>query len=166
LKNKRTDPLILKLNVGSDYSLLKNPGKHTLIVATFTGKSMTALNTRSFKNKFENFKVGTSLDDAAKQAWQLATHLRKTANVEAWVYHDRHQSVVTVGAFNSENDPRIRSTAFRYRAKNKQHPQTGRKILTGEIITIPRNPRPGQKIEKYWIFDPKPRLMEVPKFGR
>ena len=166
LKNTRKDPLILKLNSGSDFSLLKNPGKHTLIVATFSGKSMTALDSRSFKKKLDDFKVGTSLDNAANQAWQLATLLRKEWKIEAWVYHDRHKSVVTVGAFNSENDPRIRSTAFRYKAKNKQHPQTGRKILTAEIITIPRNPRPGQKVEKYWIFDPTPQLMAVPKFGR
>ncbi|GAB4138293.1 MAG: hypothetical protein Tsb009_06360 [Planctomycetaceae bacterium] len=166
LKNNSYDPLVVKLNSGSDISLLKNPGKYSLVVATFTGKSMTALNSRRFQKKFELFKVGNSLDEAGQQAWELAMALRKLWNIEAWVYHDRHSSMVTVGSFNTDSDPRIKSTAFRFQAKQRQHPQSGRKILTAEILTIPKKPKPGEKIQKHWIFDPTPRLISVPKIAK
>lgn len=168
LNSRRRDPLILKLNSGSKISLLNNPGRYTVVVKTFVGKSMTALNSRRFQEKFESFKVGNSLDEAAQEAWELAMELRNHRNIEAWVYHDRHSSMVTVGSFNSLKDPiearKIQQIIKNFGSKWVKDPRTGRRVLTAEPYTFPRNPRPGQNVTVRWIFDPKPKVKEIPKF--
>jgi len=165
LNSRKKDPLLLKLNTGSDISLLNNPGKYTLIVKSFYGKSVTAVDSGAYRRKFEKFQVGDSLDKAGRDAWELAVALRKYRKIEAWVFHDHHKSVVTVGAFESRQDPRIRKLIRVFGMKTKQHPKTGQDVLTAEWMTIPPNPRPGQPLQKKWIFDPKPRVMMVPKFA-
>lgn len=164
VNSRRKDPLILKLNSGTGISLLKNPGKYTVVVATFSGKSMTALDSRRAESKFKNFKVGNTLDKAAQDAWELATALRNVWHMEAWVYHDRYSSMVTVGSYNSLKDKKIEETIKHFGSKWVKDPRTGRKVLTAEAYTVPRNPRPGQSVRIKWVFDPKPRVKEVPKF--
>lgn len=157
LSSRNKDPLLLKLNSGSDLSLLKNPGRYSVVVATFEGKSVTGVTSGGFRRKFESFKIGDSLDNAARDAWELAVALKKYYGIKAWVFHDRHRSVVTVGSFDSPRDPRIASLIKNYGMKVRN----GR--LTAEIITIPPRPKRGQRIERKWIFDPKPQLMKVPQ---
>lgn len=162
IRNSRgVDPLILKWNSG-EYSLLNNPGKETLIIATFMGGSKLK-RPRSDKKKNLHFDKRT-LGGAAGKAWELAKLLRKK-NVKAWIYHDRYSSKVTVGSFSSGKDPRIRMLIKKYGAK-KQRDSKGRPVLKSEWLTIPERLYPGQKFEKYWLFDPEPRLMIVPKVSR
>ncbi len=67
-------------------------------VATFTGRIVTELaGGTSAKNKDE--KVTDSLNDAAVNAHNLATTLR-SKGVEAFEFHDRDASYVTIGAFD------------------------------------------------------------------
>lgn len=159
---KKQGPLLLKLNSGMEYSLLENQGKYSLRVASFHGKSATHVPNTKFGNVEKDFKVTSALDDAAFEAWELAKYLR-SRNVEAYVFHDRYSSIVTVGAFESSNDPRIPEMAKSYAAKRKTDPNTNQEILAAEMVTIPPNPRPNEMIEKRWIFDPEPKLLKVPQ---
>lgn len=154
-----------------EYSLLKNTGRYSLVVATFRGTSVMQVGhqvpERAMKQFEDNF--GSSLDKSAMDAWALTESLRHATrygydqDYDAWVLHDRHQSLVTVGSFDSPDDPRIRTLATRFGAKTRRHPETGEEVQVGEMFTIPRNPGTGQLPDKMWIFDGQCRLMEVPR---
>lgn len=180
---KKHDPLLMRLNSGQEFSLLDNPGKYTLVVASFFGKSSKAqvgmVGLSNFRKAKENFKVGDSLDEAAHNAWELATLIRrgyfvtdvnnnsgnarpKPQAFEAYVWHDRFKSVVTVGSFNSLDDPRIARYQKAFGAKYKEHAQTKRRFLAAEQLTVPPVLKGNQLPERSWIFDPKPQLVEVP----
>ncbi len=180
---RKTDPLLIKLNSGDDMSLLNNHGKYTLVVASFYGKSSKAqvgmMGLANFREAQKSFKVGDSLDEAADNAWELATLLRrgyfvldddpskppKPQAFEAWIWHDRFRSVVTVGSFSSLGDPNIARFRKAFGAKIKEHAQTKRPFLAAEQLTIPPILKGNQLPERAWIFDPKPQLVEVPRFG-
>lgn len=183
IQARKRDPLLIKLNSGNDLSLLNNPGKYTLVVASFYGKSSKAqvgvMGQANFHDAERNFEVGDKLDLAAQEAWQLATMLRrgnfiidddpnvapKPQAFEAWVWHDRFKSVVTVGSFNDLKDPRIAQYRKAFEAKIKEHAQTKKPFLAAEQLTIPAQLKGNQLPQKAWIFDPKPQLVEVPRFN-
>ncbi len=110
---RKRDPFILRLNSGSDYSLLTNPGHYTVVVATFQGKA--ELTSDATEKKVQ--PISSSLSEAADRAWELCTALRRAKShgydrdYDAWVFHDRYTSIVTVGSFDSKDDPRIADTA-------------------------------------------------------
>lgn len=162
IRRRQKDPLLLKLNSGREYSLLENPGEYTLVVKSFYGKSTTQVSDAELKEARQNFQVTDSLDDAAEQAWQL-TQAMRNRGLEAWIWHGRYKSVVTIGAFASTDDPRIARLAEKYRAKRRSNPSNGEQALIAETFTIPAQLAPGQLPDKKWIFDPQPRLMRVPR---
>ena len=144
----------------------------------------------NFRDAQKNFEVGDSLDAAAQSAWELATLIRRGNFVvdpvpnppvdqktkkqvtplksgpmafEAFVWHDRFRSVVTVGSFNSLDDPRIAQYQLAFGAKFKEHAQTKKPFLAAEQLTVPAVLKGNQLPKKSWIFDPKPELVEVPR---
>ncbi len=157
---RKRDPLLLKLNNG-EYSIMDNAGKFTLIVASFKGRSLTQVANR----EDDDFKITGSLDDAAERAWIVAKMLREGSfqkgsqqqgrTFEAYVYHTRYESFVTIGSFDLADDPRIAQLHQLFGAKT-QVAQNGRPFTTGESIVIPSNP------PETIIFDPNPRLIPVP----
>ena len=165
-QRSRKDPLLVKLNSGNEFSLANNPGRYTVVVATFTGKSLTTTANGDFQNLAAKFDVetGNSLDGAAEDAWKM-TQLLRRHNREAWVWHDRYHSIVTVGSFDNPNDPRIREVAQFYGAK-RMRDKEGKEYLHIEYADIPdpastpKNPKPPLEA---WPFDPAPKLMEVPR---
>jgi hypothetical protein len=170
IKDRTVDPLLKQLNADMEFSLLKNEGKYTLVVATFRGSSIMQVGHQvdtSAMKRFEN-NFGSNLDQSATEAWALTEFLRNAKqhgydkNYEAWVLHDRHQSVVTIGSFDSPDDPRMRTLASQFRSKMKRHPETGQQVEVAETFTIPRQPAPGQLPDKLWIFDGTPRRKTVP----
>jgi len=171
--SRKSDPLLAKLNAGMEHSLLNNPGKYTLVVKSISGKSITKLADSSFADVISRFDSGfkNSLDDAAESAWELTQAMRNakelgySTNYEAYVFHDRFRSLVTVGSFDSPQDPRITQLARFFEGKIKQHPQTGKQFLAGELFTIPRKPQLN-KPHKSWVFDPQPQIMKVPRLAR
>lgn len=177
VREKTLDKLVISLNSDMEHSLFRNKGKYTLVVATFSGNSILQIGSRtdeSVKAKFEQ-AFGGHLDKSANDAWALTEALRTAKKLgyeqdfEAYVFHDRNKSVVTIGSFNDPNDPRIQTLATRFRAKMGRHPNTGDPMPTAELLTIPKNPpanHPPNQIwvpDKQWIFDPEPKLMKVPK---
>lgn len=163
---RRRDPLLLKLNSGNEYSLMNNRGKYTLQVKAFYGKTVTAVDDRTFERKASAFKVSDSLDRAGRNAWELAVALRKYRKMQAWVWHDHHKSIVTVGSFQSPNDPRIAELIKSFKAKYQVDPRTGRRLLLAEGLTIPPYPKRGEPLQRRWVFDPQPKLILVPLLGK
>ena len=169
---RKQDPLIAKLNSGIEYSLLKNQGKYSLVVASFYGNSVTQTATSRFQNANETLKVSNALDRAAENAWSLAKALRNAKsygfpagaprNIDAYVLHEKYRSIVTVGSFDSADDPRIKEYAKLFGSKMKPHPETGVETMTAEYFVIPGS-TPSAPPSASWVFDPKPMLMQNPK---
>jgi hypothetical protein len=111
---KGLDPFVVELNQGIKYSLLKCPGKYTVKVASFRGvesmkpKEFDELAGKAYKpadEKNSRYKGMTKIDIAADKAIQLTKALR-AKGVEAYEFHDRTESIVCVGSFDSVGDPR------------------------------------------------------------
>lgn len=98
---KGPDEFVLNLNRGVRHSLLDCPGKFTVRVATFRGAS--TWDERKMK-EIEASK-GSRLAEAADKAHKLVNALRKHG-VEAYEFHDRHESIVTVGSFATHGQRR------------------------------------------------------------
>ena len=160
IARKNRDPLIVKLNSG-EHSLFENKGKFTLIVASFYGKS--AVKPKGFE-KFDNMlhkQSNISLAKAAEDSWELMTLLR-SKGYDAYIFHERFRSIVTVGSFKSANDPQIARLTENFKAKEKLNPETKQMVLVAESIQIPSK-RPNSPPLKSWMMDPVPTVMEVPK---
>ena len=99
--------LIRMLNVDEPYSALKCPKKYTLAVKSFPlgGQIQSAGATSPLFNKSALPEIKE--DHAAISAHNLADLLRQW-KMEAYVLHTRYCSYVTVGAFNSTDEPQIR----------------------------------------------------------
>ncbi|MFK7779434.1 MAG: hypothetical protein QM501_15120 [Gimesia sp.] len=170
--NRKQDPLIAKLNSGIEYSLLKNKGKYSLVIASFYGNSVTKTATSRFQNASQTLKIGKSLDRAAENAWRLAKALRNAKSygfpagyerdIDAYVLHEKYRSVVTVGSFDAPDDPRIAAYAKLFGSKMKAHPKTNVESMTAEYFFIPGK-TPQSPPMASWVFDPKPILIRVPK---
>lgn len=86
------DPFVAKLNSDSKYSLLNNKKTYTVRIATFSGDT-------SMKKSNEAFgELETRLQYAGLRAAALCEALRNQG-VEAWEFHDRDCSFVTIGSF-------------------------------------------------------------------
>jgi hypothetical protein len=176
-KRKR-DPLLLKLNAGGKYNLLDNRRRFTLVVATSYIKSNVTKGNKQFRNALNSFQLTNHLDSTATDAWQLTRTLRE-GNVpfrngefgetqrkfEAWVYHDRYGSIVTIGSFDRVNDPKIAELKTIFGSKIRKNLNTGKDVLVAEAMTLP-DPRNKGTSLRSWIFDPNPRLIEVPVLRR
>lgn len=159
------DPLLKQLNKGQNFNLLMNPQKYSLIIATFQGSSKHVLATgedqeRKATSKFDlmlDNKKNISLDKAAQSAWTLV-HLLRNQGQEAYVFHERFRSVVTVGGFSDPNDPRIAKLVEAWGPKMIPDPKTHQDVLTPEIRQIDGND------PQLFVLDLVPTLMKVPKF--
>jgi hypothetical protein len=168
---RRRDPFIVKINSGSEYSLLSNPGRYSIVVATFQGRSYPQLGRDAEEHKFS--LDNSPLSDAAERAWELCSALRHAKSLgydrefDAYVYHDRYSSIVTVGSFDSKDDPRIADLQNFFGAKVSQVQQDGTPTFGVEAFTVPHPPRDkrvkSSEPVKTWIFDPYPELIDVPR---
>ena len=93
------DEETIALNKGVPYSLLECPGKYTVQIATFKGNAVIKQNDiRDIEEGRKEMK--SQLAAAAQKAHDLTIYLREKG-YEAYQYHDRFSSIVTVGSFNS-----------------------------------------------------------------
>ena len=97
------DQFVINMNKNVKYSLLKCPGKYTVRVATFTGTVVT--NQQRVQEIENGGKMRSALEQAFDKANKLTVALRKRG-VEAYEFHDRHESYVTVGSFDWIGQPR------------------------------------------------------------
>lgn len=85
----------------NENSLLDCKGKYTVRVMTFKGEDQFVSWGRSDDaKKAEDEDKPTALELAAEQAY-LATKTLRSAGIEAYQFHDRNQSIVTVGSFDA-----------------------------------------------------------------
>jgi hypothetical protein len=157
LKHRTVDPLIQKLNAGEEYSLTKNKGKYSLRVATFRGNSIIQVDNKVSEKASSHFNrfFGSNLDESGNKAWELCQALRSASkygypqNYEAYLFHDRYESYVT-----------IVELARMFRGKPTMH--QGQERERAEVFSIPRQVPIGSSPEKFWMFDLMPKLTRVP----
>jgi hypothetical protein len=100
---KGVDDFVAKMNSGVEYSLLTCPGKYTVQVATFRGKTILQTSgkepetPRSFW-KWKKKEDQNPLVEAAENAHLLAAEFR-AHGIEAYEFHDRTESIVAIGSF-------------------------------------------------------------------
>lgn len=152
------DKLVLDMNKDVQYSLFDCPGKYTVKVATFTGRGM--LDQKKIRETMQGRgkTVSTALQEAAENAFLLCQELRKQG-LEAYEFHDRDQSIVTVGSFDSLTAP----GPNRERLPN---PQIERLVKTfgASEITAAEMKRRQEQFPSFWkMLDMRPVAIEVPK---
>ncbi len=157
---KGVDKLVLEMNSGVEHSLLDCPQPYTVKVATFTGRSFIIDQKR--QDQIDRGELPPSkLEDAAKNAHLLTEALRKKG-YEAYEFHDRGSSIVTVGSFAAvgskrpdgkiEINPGIHAIMRTFGARTTIEP--------GEL------PEVGRQKELAGIpFDVQPMPVEIPRFG-
>lgn len=166
---QEVDPELVKLNSrNGDVSLLKNKGTYSVKVASFSGKAVLQVSGRKSKNGAKSLALFDDSDESASEAWELATALREATkygydrDYDAWVFHDQRKSYVTVGSFDSPDDPQVRQLIEEFRAKNKPNPKTGVTQRTPELFSIPKNPVGQSLPDRLWFFDEVPRAIRIP----
>lgn len=180
---RKGDPLLVRLNAGRRDSLLTNPGKYTLVVASFRGKAQFVS-----KSNDEEFEISRSLDDAGHHAEILCHALRDCTlhygrKFDAFVWHERDRSLVCVGSFDTDDDPLI-PRMYEFFAERKQvNAQTQVEVVMPQSLLVPEQEKTNWVFPKLskaitrdrkvaplpkhtFAFDPKPQLMLVPKSSK
>ncbi len=109
---KAPDPLVIKMNAGLR-SIANCPGRYSLQIAQFSGRSSYDLNPPKGSPTEPLFDLRRSpLQTAHDDAERMADKLTKSPEIRrlgqpVFVYHDRTSSRVFIGAFNSPKDPAI-----------------------------------------------------------
>ncbi|MEM8944939.1 MAG: hypothetical protein AAGD11_07115 [Planctomycetota bacterium] len=95
------DEQVAKWNTGIDYSLLDCPSNYTIKVATFKGRtSLKAANDELGDMRTRKAEKNDPLVIAVQNAHMLTLALREKG-WEAYEFHDRYESFVTVGSFDA-----------------------------------------------------------------
>ena len=143
------DPFIESINRDSAYSLLRNPRRYTVQIATFTGRAiMEPQDIRAIEEGRSSFDRDVSaLEIVGQRAAELCKFLRDRG-FEAYEFHDRFSSIVTVGSFD----------------------QPGRPMPNGTMVPDPHIQQLIQQFQGQVIngiqCSPQPRLIEVPRVAR
>jgi len=152
------DPLVVRMNQDVPHSLLDCPGKYTVQVATFKGQVIIVQ--KEIQAIEEGKKMESQLAKAAQKAHELTEALR-LKGWEAYEFHDRYASIVTVGSFDSvgttrpdgliEMDPRIQTIMASFRGQPTNGPTPSGTLSTNVrmLVGIP--------------FDAQPVLVQVPQ---
>ncbi len=96
---KGVDDFVAKMNEGVKFSLLDCPGKYTVRVGTFRGHTILQTSGMQTLSASSRRDSDEALVEAAENAHLLAEELR-AHGWEAYEFHDRTESIVTVGSFN------------------------------------------------------------------
>lgn len=106
---EQPDPLMKEMNKDETYSLYKCTKPWTLVVKEFYGE--TVVMSKSTPTQMLEKLLGKGgpdgLNAGAMQAHEVAKVLRSHMNLEAYVLHTRYGSIVTVGAYDTRDDPRL-----------------------------------------------------------
>lgn len=97
------DKFVIELNKDKEFSLLKNRGAYTVRIASFQGDSTMKLD--EIERKERDSVRHSKLEEGAIKAHKITTALREQG-IDAYEFHDRYESIVTVGSFESVGSPR------------------------------------------------------------
>jgi len=143
------DSFVASINSNLPYTLLRNPYRYTVQIATFTGRAVVKPeDIRAIEEgKIPFEQQASALELGAQAAGALCQTLRERG-VEAYEFHDRHSSIVTVGGFD----------------------QSGRRLPDGTIVPDPLIQQIVQQYQGKVIngiqCSPQPRLIDVPRAPR
>jgi hypothetical protein len=147
---READPFVDGMNRGP-HSIYKNPGPYTLVVARFTGRS--TYNSEDPEFQGDSALKTSPLATATDEAELLATELNKDpalkkAGLEAYVYHDRKKSVVTLGSFPERIDTtdlpknnKVQSIRQHLDKLNQQYLSSGKfqsPLTPTDVIAVPQ----------------------------
>jgi hypothetical protein len=159
--SKGLDPFVVKMNDKVEFSLLKCPGKYTVQVAHFTGRVI--LDQKEIRAVKSGKQIESKLAEAADKAHRMTEALRRKG-YEAYEFHDRAASIVTVGSFNQVGTPRQDG---RTEIDPKIHAIM--KTFGGEQVTLPGQASASMKPKSITEgresipFDIQPIPVEVPR---
>jgi len=97
------DKVVLEMNRHVEHSLLDCPGKYTVQVACFKGNVI--IDQEEIERVERGKALKSELTEAAVKAHRLTEALR-LKGWDAYEFHDRYASIVTVGSFDSVGTPR------------------------------------------------------------
>ncbi len=164
-RNQR-DPLLTKLNHGENYSLAENRGEYTLVVARFYGKQKVV--GRDDNSGITDFLKDNDLDDAGRASRELVTALRGKFdkqnifnNLDAYIWHDRHESIVTVGSFRSANDPAIAKYQKMFGPRLETFPDGRTNYQPAHYGLSGFGKKKNE--DRLWLFEPNLELIRVPR---
>jgi hypothetical protein len=151
---KGLDPFLVELNRDLPNTLLDCPGKYSVRVATFRGVDTMK------PAEFEKLtRERSKIDEAANKAYALCEALRKQG-VEAYQFHDRTESIVTVGSFNSVGserpDGRTEINPAAHEIIKRFGPSEARLPGQAALGLAP-------KVVAGIVLDPQPIMVEVPR---
>ncbi|MDR3182024.1 MAG: hypothetical protein LBT89_03740 [Planctomycetaceae bacterium] len=161
------DKFVESINIKRQYTLLRNPGLYTVQIATFSGRTVfqqdEIKDIESGKKAFSKRKI-SELEVGERAAVQLCKALREQG-VEAYEFHSRDESIVTVGSFNSygqrlpngtvQYDPAVLQIIQRYQGQPVAPGSGGGQRLTYKPVII-------SGVE----CDAAPKITEVPRCRR
>ncbi|MFM7562167.1 MAG: hypothetical protein ACKO9H_08340 [Planctomycetota bacterium] len=166
---QKVDTFMLGVNRQAEHSLLDCPGTYSVRVASFRGYVTFDLNQiKAWESKQKNpLKSGNALDsqimEAGERAHLMTEELRKLG-VEAYEFHDRHESYVCVGSYDW-------ATTKDADGQITQNPEIVKTIqmFKGDVENLPNQqnalvPKSLPKLKKMGIaFDIQPVPVLVPK---
>jgi hypothetical protein len=134
----KTDPFLKQLNADEPYSLLKCKKPWTLLVAVFHGLTTIQAKeqTTSVFDSIWPREHGKLLAASGHNAQKLAEALRKLG-FDAYVLHTRQASFVTIGAYDSKDDPQMQQVQ-RTLASNLQFGPNLQLLPQPSPIPVPR----------------------------
>jgi hypothetical protein len=158
---KGLDPFVVEMNKDLPYNLLKNPGRYTVRVASFRG--VDTMKPAEFERLTTKPRKLAKIDQAAINASNLCEALRQKG-IEAYEFHDRTESLVTIGSFNEVGQPRadgkIEINPAVHRLMEEYGPIEKLNPRTRQIELLARTLKVGDQNLR---FDPQPMPVEVPK---
>ena len=159
---KGLDPLVVDMNRGVKYSLLDCPAPYSVKVATFKGEVI--IDPKRLQKELSNPNPSNKLQEAAEKAHRLTEALR-AEGVEAYEFHDRYSSMVTIGSFASVGTPRrdgkieidrgVLAILNRYGSSDNASSPSSANLGQQKMITT--------KAMDGIPFDPQPIPIEVPR---
>lgn len=154
--------LLRSLNAGNPYPLHSCKGSYSLIVARFAGKSVTDVGQGEKSMQLvKKFTVGDELDKAGRDAWELCNVLRGEG-VDAYLWHTRYESIVTVGTFQTPQDGRIKRYRQQFGVTYNVDAATGAQTPNFKFRKVDGFGKDRNET-RLWSFLPDPKLMEVPE---
>jgi hypothetical protein len=145
----KADPLLCKMNEDEEFSLLKCKHSWTLVIKQYEGVSVIqepSTGDSILKLFGMGDKKGEVLNAAALNAHNLAEALRKK-KLEAYCLHTRRSSLVTIGAYDSPDDPQLKSMQ--------------KALVEGKLQIKEKDGKPVD-LRQLQLFA-EPRLMKVPQ---
>lgn len=151
------DPFVVEMNKDLPHSLLNCPGNYSVRVATFRG--VDTMKPDVFAKLTSDPERVSKIDQAALKASKLCAALR-AKGVEAYEFHDRTESIVTIGSFNevgaprpdgkTEINPRIHAIMQQYGPIEQSLPgSAAAQVFARTLNGVP--------------FDPQPLPVQVPR---